>query len=305
MPRRAPPKANASLIPGLVVGTFGRHFAVEVADGETIQCSTRGKRGSLACGDQVAVLRTSPDQGVIEEIDPRSTVLFRSDASRQKLLAANVTQVVVVVAPWPVFSEDLLIRCLVAAEHAGAQSLIVVNKIDLPEAPVALQRLTLYPALGYDVLPIAAKREVAPLRARLEGHTSVLVGESGMGKSTIVNHLVPAARAATAEVSRFLETGKHTTTHTRLYHLNPRTRIVDAPGIQVFGLHHIGPPDLAHAFPEFRPWLGQCRFSDCRHLREPDCAVARAAEGGMISERRLRAYRRLLEESARGRKASA
>jgi ribosome biogenesis GTPase len=286
-------------VPGLVAAAYGRHYAVELTGGgETLHCTTRGKRGNLACGDRVAVLRTAPDQGVIEAVDPRSTVFFRSDAWRQKLIAANVTQVVVVVAPWPVFSEDLLTRCLVAAEDAGARSLVVLNKIDLPEAPAALDRLTLYPGLGYEVLPIAAKREVAPLAERLEGHTSVLVGESGMGKSTIVNRLVPAARRATAEVSRSLATGKHTTTHTRLYHLDAQTHIVDAPGIQAFGLRHIGPTALARAFPEFKPWLGQCRFADCRHLREPDCAIGRAAADGMIAERRLQAYQRLLEDTS-------
>lgn len=299
MRRRAPPQSDAALAPGLLVAAHGRHFAVELADGQVISCTTRGKRGDLACGDRVRVLRTSPDQGVIEAVDTRSTVLFRSDAHRQKLLAANVTQVVVVVAPWPVFSDDLLVRCLVGAEHAGARSFIVLNKIDLPEATAALERLASYPAIGYEVLPLAAKQDVAPLRARLEGHTSVLVGESGMGKSTIVNRLVPGARAATAEVSSSLATGKHTTTYTRLYHLNAHAHVVDAPGIQVFGLHHIAPPALARAFPDFRPWLGQCRFADCRHLHEPDCAIARAATEGAISERRLAAYRRLLEEALR------
>jgi ribosome biogenesis GTPase len=299
MQRHARPKPDAALVPGLVVAAYGRHFAVELADGTAVPCTTRGRRCSLACGDRVAIVRTSADQGVIEAVDPRSTVLFRSDSVRHKLLAANVTQVVVVVAPWPVFSEDLLIRCLVAAEHTGAQGLIVLNKIDLPGAATALEQLTHYPSLGYGLLAMSAKRDVAPLRAWLEGHTSVLVGESGMGKSTIVNCLAPAARAATAEVSQSLATGKHTTTHTRLYHLNPRTAIVDAPGIQLFGLHHIDPPDLGRAFPEFRPWLGQCRFSDCRHLYEPECAISRAAQRGTISDRRLQAYRRLLQETLR------
>lgn len=294
-----PPKANTALGHGLVVAAYGRHFAVELAEGHVLMCTTRGKRGKIVCGDRVSLLRTSPDQGVIDAVEPRSTVLFRSDTYREKLLAANVTQVVMVVAPWPAFSDDLLNRGLVAAEHAGARSLIVLNKMDLPEADAALERLAPYPAVGYDLLPLSAKRDVAPLVARLEGHTSVLVGESGVGKSTIVNRLLPAARAATAEVSRSLAAGKHTTTHTRLYHLDAHTHLVDAPGIQVFGLQHIDAPDLAQAFPEFRRWLGECRFTDCRHLREPDCAIVRAAASGAISDRRLQAYRRLLAEAMR------
>jgi ribosome biogenesis GTPase len=272
---------------------------VEVADGQILTCTTRGKRGDVVCGDRVSVLRVSNDQGVIDTVSPRTSVLFRSDAHREKLFAANVTQVVVVVAPWPVFSHDLLVRCLVGAEHAGAQGLVVLNKIDLPESRAACEQLARYPTIGYEVLPLAAKQDVAPLLPRLEGHTSVLVGESGMGKSTIVNRLVPAARAATGEVSRSLAAGRHTTTDTRLYHLDAQSSIIDAPGIQVFGVHHIDPADLARSFPDFRPWLGQCRFANCRHLREPDCAVDQAARDGEVAEARLRAYRRLLEETQR------
>jgi ribosome biogenesis GTPase len=279
------------------VAAFGRSFAVEIANGEVIACSTRSRRRDLACGDRVAVVRSSPDQGVIEATYPRSNLLFRSDAFRQKLLAANVTQAVIVVAPWPVFSEDLLNRCLVASEHAGLRSLIVLNKSDLPDASDALARLASYPRLGYEVVPLSAKHDVSALEPLLTGHTSVLVGESGMGKSTLVNRLLPEARAATGEVSRFLKAGRHTTTRARLYHLDADTQVVDAPGIQVFGLRHLDRHDLARAFVEFRPLLGQCRFADCRHLTEPDCAITRAVEaGGGVSERRLQIYRRLMEE---------
>ncbi len=300
MQRGAPLKPCPAPESGLVVAAHGRHFVVEVADERVITCTTRGRRGSIACGDRVNVVRTSVDQGVIEEVEPRSSILFRSDAHRQKLFAANVTQVVAVVAAWPVFSHDLLVRCLVGAEHAGAKSLVVVNKMDLPQGSAVCEQLAAYPAIGYEVMPLTAKLDTSALLPRLEGHTSVLVGESGMGKSTIVNRLLPHVRAATAEVSRALAAGKHTTTYTRLYHLDARTRIVDAPGIQLFGLHHIDPPDLARAFPDFRPWLGQCRFANCRHLREPDCAIAQAARDGKIAEERLQAYRRLLEEILRG-----
>lgn len=287
---------QSALLPGIIVAAFGRNYLVETPDGQLLTCTTRGKRGNLACGDHVAVGRTAPRQGVIEGVDPRSTLFYRSDKHRQKLLAANVTQAVIVVAPWPPFSEDLLNRCLVAAEHAGARSLVVLNKADMDEAGSASDQLALYGNLGYDVIAISAKHDVDVLRPHLAGQTSVLVGESGMGKSTIVNTLLPGARAAIAEVSRYLETGRHATTHARLYRLDAESRIVDAPGIQEFGLHHLDWRDLAHAFVEFRPFLSQCRFADCRHLREPDCAVARGAEGGWVSTRRLATYRRLLKD---------
>jgi len=299
VPQHKRASQNHALLPGLVVAAFGRSFEVELADGEVVSCTTRGKRSSLACGDRVAVVRTSKGQGVIEAVDPRSTLVFRSDAFRQKLLAANVTQVVVVIAPWPVYTADMLDRCLIAAEHAGARSLIVFNKVELPEADTVRERLAPYPALGYEVIPLSAQRDVAALRPKLDGHTSLLVGESGMGKSTIVNRLLPEARVATAEVSRYLETGRHTTSHARLYHLTHDSHIIDAPGLQAFGLQHLDRRDLERAFVEFRPFLGSCRFADCRHAAEPDCALVRAAAEGKIPERRLQVYRRLLAEIER------
>lgn len=298
MPQRNSSKPNSLLLPGLIVAAFGRSFEVELADGEIVPCTTRGKRGSLACGDRVAIVCTSAGQGVIEAVDPRSTLFCRANAFRQKLLAANITQVVVVVAPWPVFSAEMLDRCLIAAEHAGARAVIVLNKSDRLDADAARERLAVYPALGYEVVSLCANEDVTALIPHLTGQASVLVGESGMGKSTIVNRLLPEARAATLEVSESLETGKHTTSHARLYRLDPESCIVDAPGVQEFGLGHLDRHDLQRGFVEFRPLLGTCRFTDCRHLKEPDCAVARAAEAGEIPQRRLQVYRRLLREVA-------
>ena len=233
---------------------------------------------------------------MIEAIAPRSSLLYRSDAYRQKLIAANVTQVVLVVAAFPSFYEDLLHRCLAAVEHTSIRAIIVLNKCDLDAAREA--RVTLAPleALGYEVLPLIARESVTPLRERLEGHLSVLVGQSGMGKSTIVNTLVPEAAAATAEVSEVLDSGKHTTTHARLYQLDATSAIIDSPGLQEFGLHHLRVTDLDHAFVEFRPHIGQCRFSNCRHLGEPGCAVAEAQVTGAIDAKRLAAYRRIAKE---------
>jgi ribosome biogenesis GTPase len=284
------------LLEGQIVASFGRRYLVELPDSSTLDCVTRGKRGLLACGDQVTVARSAADRGVIEAVGARTTLLYRSDRARQKLVAANVTQVVIVVAPVPSFYEDLVNRCIAAAEHGGMAALIVLNKLDLPQAPAALRALELYRGLGYRLVALSAKRDLGPLLPHLKGETSVLVGQSGMGKSTIINGLIPAAAVRVAEISAALDSGRHTTTHTRLYHLDAKSHVIDSPGMQLFGLHHVDGPALAHAFVEFRPWLGQCRFRDCRHASEPGCAIAAACKRGKINARRLESYRGLLRE---------
>jgi ribosome biogenesis GTPase len=290
--------SHASLQSGQIVASFGRRYLVELADASLLDCVTRGKRGEIACGDRVSIARSATGQGVIETLTPRSTLLYRSDDFRQKLVAANVTLVVIVVAPMPAFYEDLVNRCLAAAEHGGMSALIALNKSDLPQAPAALDALGLYRKLGYRVVVLSAKRDLSPLAPHLQGQTSVLVGQSGMGKSTIINTLLPAAAVRVAEVSAALDSGRHTTTQARLYHLDAGSHIIDSPGMQEFGLHHLDPPELASAFIEFRPWIGQCRFRNCRHVTEPGCAIAAAQERGEIHERRLESYRGLV----RGRK---
>jgi ribosome biogenesis GTPase len=292
-----------TLIHGLVVGTFGRQFLVELPEREVLTCFPRGKRSTLACGDRVEVARTAPGQGVIEAVDPRSALLYRSDQFRQKLIAANVTQVVIVLAVVPSFYEELLNRCIAAAENQRLSVVIVLNKFDLAgESTAAMDRLTLYSGLGYRVIPLAAKRDISPLRPALKGQASVLVGQSGMGKSTIVNALVPGAGAATAEISAALDSGRHTTTHARLYHLDAGADLIDSPGMQEFGLHHVTQQDLAEAFIEFRPLLGQCRFHNCRHLVEPGCSILQAAEQGAVDARRLEDYRKLVREIESGKR---
>ena len=290
----APKKTAAPTQPGTVVASFGRQFTVELEDGVLIACVTRGKRTDIACGDRVAVAMTAPDQGVIESTAPRVSLFYRSDIQREKLIAANVTQIVIVLASSPPFHAELLDRCLAAAEEAGIPALLALNKMDLPAAAQALQSLERYRALGYDVLPLAAKIDIAPLRARLAGHTSVLVGQSGMGKSTIINRLLPDAAARVGELSVALGGGRHTTTHARLYHLDAASHIIDSPGLQEFGLVHVAPEDLAHAFIELRQHLGQCKFNDCKHLTEPGCAITAAVERGEIDAQRVASYRKLV-----------
>lgn len=284
---------------GRIVAAYGRRYLVELKDGTPLDCVTRGRRGALACGDRVSIARSAPGQGVIETLAPRETLLYRSDRGRQKLIAANVTQIVVVVAPVPSFHEDLVNRCLAAAEHGNMSALIVLNKAELPGAGLALESLELYKRLGCRVLALSAKRDVAPLLDLLRGKVSVLVGQSGMGKSTIINALAPDAAVRVAELSAALDSGRHTTTHARLYHVDAVTDIIDSPGLQAFGLHHLDAAELAEAFVEFRPFLGRCRFRDCRHLAEPGCALAQACVAGSIHERRLESYRQLMKERDR------
>lgn len=288
-------KSAAPTQPGTIVASYGRQFSVELDDGSVVACVARGKRTDIACGDRVAIAITAPDQGVIESTAPRTSLFYRSDIQREKLIAANVTQIVVVLAP-PAFHLELLDRCLAAAEEAGIRALLALNKMDLPTAPEALESLSMYSTLGYEVLPLAAKIDIAPLRARLNGHTSVLVGQSGMGKSTIINRLLPDAAARVGELSQALGSGRHTTTHARFYHLDATSHIIDSPGLQEFGLLHVGPTALAHGFVEFRPYLGRCKFNDCLHLTEPGCAITAAAQGGDVDMQRVESYRMLVAQ---------
>ena len=289
-------------IQGQVVAAFSRKYLVELfdgggADGGLLPCLTRGKKSEVACGDAVEIQRTGDAQGVIEKILPRKTLLFRSDAFRQKLIAANITQIIVVVASEPAFSDELLARCLIAAHQQQLATLIVLNKCDLlAEATTARAQLEPYRTIGYRVLELSAKNDVAPLRPFLQGHNSVLVGQSGMGKSTLINALLPDAHAATREISSALNSGKHTTTHARLYHLNENSHLIDCPGVQAFGLHHLDFGEIEQGFVEFAPYRGHCRFNNCRHLHEPGCALKQAANAGKIDARRLK----LFQEISRG-----
>lgn len=281
---------------GQVIASHGRSFRVELADGAVLEASVRGKRTDIACGDQVSARRLNAEQAVIETIQPRRSLLYRQDDWRTKLVAANVTQVVIVLAAFPSFSEDFLGRCLLACEAEHIEPLILLNKNDLPQAEAARNTLQLYRQLGYRQLELSALQSIEPLRPYLHGHTTVLIGQSGMGKSTIINALLPDANVRTGDISTALDSGKHTTTHATLYHLDDDSDIIDSPGMQEFGLKQIAAAGLAAHFPEMRPLLGGCRFANCRHLSEPNCAIKAAVATQQIGERRYALYSRIAGE---------
>jgi ribosome biogenesis GTPase / thiamine phosphate phosphatase len=279
---------------GEIVAAHGRHYIVQLSDGSEIQAYPRGKKSLAACGDHVLVQRSSNDQGVIEAVDPRRTLLYRSDKYKQKLIAANVTQLAVVVASSPSFYDELITRCLVAASQQGLRALIVLNKTDLiAESKTAMQRLQVYLDLNYRVAALSALGDAAPLRPYLKGERTVLAGQSGMGKSTIINGLLPGAKASVGHISLALDSGRHTTTYAHLYRLDEESSIIDSPGLQEFGLAHVTQEELVRAFPEFRSHLGQCRFTNCLHLTEPGCAITTDPS---VNDARLRTYQKLVRE---------
>ena len=278
---------------GLVVAAFGKRYQVELADQSRISCVTRGKKTDLACGDKVIIKLTDKAEGVVEKCLERKTILYRSSTIKSKTIATNVTQIIIVLATQPSFYEALLNRCLVAAEAANINPLIVLNKCDLADADDAKAKLNLYQNLGYNVLHLSAKQEISALQPYLKNHQSVLVGQSGMGKSTIINALLPDQNVRTQVMSEALDSGKHTTTAAHLYHLDTTSSLIDSPGLQEFGLNHLSQTDLELAFIEFRPYLGNCRFNNCKHTHEPDCAVTTAVYAGKISATRLGFYQML------------
>jgi ribosome biogenesis GTPase len=292
---RAPQPFEARVVAG-----YGRHFLVEDSAGLLYEAQRRGKRGDVVVGDRVRCHRAAAAQAAIESILARNSLLMRADGARSKALAANVDRVVVVFAPRPAFDERFIWRALLAADVAGIVPLIVLNKTDLDEDGAGARARARLARLGYATMDVSAK--AAPERARkalrtaLGSDSNLLVGQSGMGKSTLINLLVPQANARTQEYSTRLNVGRQTTTASRMFPLEGGGDIIDTPGFQAFGLAHIDLHQLAAAMPEFVPLLGRCRFNDCRHLAEPDCAIRAAVAAGRIDDARHSFYAELVQD---------
>ncbi|MBS7806412.1 ribosome small subunit-dependent GTPase A [Variovorax sp. PCZ-1] len=278
-------KAAQDLELGLVIASFGRHCLVESPDGRRTICHPRGKKSQAVVGDKVQWL-ASEDEGTIERVDERRNLLYRQDEIRSKMFAANLDQALILIAAEPEFSESQLTRALIACEAAKISPIIALNKSDLQESfERAWERLAAYRHMHYGVLPLSLRlssdADQAALMKRLQGKTTLVLGPSGVGKSTLVNLLAPQARemqgelVKTQEISQALNSGKHTTTSTTLYWLDEarQTALIDSPGFQEFGLHHIEPTQLASLMPDLAQHLGQCKFYNCTHLHEPGCGV--------------------------------
>ena len=286
-----------------MVASFGRHHLIEGDGGELLTASRRGKRGDVIVGDCVHYQRSGDGQAVIDEVLARRSLLFRADQNRTKEMAANVDQVAIVFAAQPAFNIRFIWRALAAARAAGIDSLVILNKIDLSGTDAARRRLEQLDALGHRTLAISAQRDLQAARRALAlllaGRATLLVGQSGMGKSTLLNLLVPGAGARTQEFSRHLNLGKQTTTSSRWFALAGGGALVDSPGFQAFGLSHLDDRMVVAALAEFEPYLGRCRFLDCRHAAEPDCAIRAAVDAGRIDAQRYDFYRELLAERGR------
>ena len=295
---------SVALDTGLVVAGHGRHFLVETPEGRRVLCHPRGKKSDCVVGDRVR-WQPSGDEGVIEHLEPRRNLLYRQDEWKTKSFAANLDQLLVLVAGEPMFSESQLSRALVAAESQGIPVCIVLNKIDLPAAATARERLQPYVDMGTALLALSLKGDRegarAALQPRLQGRTTLVLGPSGTGKSTLINLMVPDADAEVGEISQALNSGRHTTTSTRWYWIDAerRSALIDSPGFQEFGLRQIEAPELAQWMPDLRAHVPACRFYNCTHRQEPGCGVREAVDRGEIAPSRYRIYNEIYEELSR------
>lgn len=286
---------------GTVIAAYRRYTLVRDNAGRLFQCQQRKSVGQIVSGDIVEWQKENDETGVITAVDKRHTVLQRPDINgKLRVIAANIDQVFIVAAHSPELNTGLIDRYLVAAENSGIQPIIVLNKIDLP-SPEQLQQLKqqlqLYQDIGYPVIYTSAKKEHGcdTLTELLKGKNNIFVGQSGVGKSSLINTLLDNANARTGEISDATGKGKHTTTTAYLYALKDEAGyIIDSPGIREFGLVQISAADVLYGFKEFRPFIGECKFRNCQHQNEPGCALIAAVQDGKISQQRWGSYQRII-----------
>jgi len=290
---------------GRIVAHYGANLDIEDEHGVIHHCLTRANLPKLVCGDNVIWQATGEKLGVIISLVPRTSFLTRPDYNNQlKPVAANIDQILIIAAPIPTLDEDLINRYLVAAELTAIKPVIIINKVDLlneTERQALTQRLSPYKSIGYHIIYTSTKHHngLEELADTLKTHTSIFVGQSGVGKSSIIKTFIPNADIRVGELSQSTGLGKHTTSVTVLYHTVNNGSIIDSPGVREFGLGNVSQDRITQGFVEFSPFLGQCKFKDCKHTNEPECAIKQAVEQGQISRQRLESYFRIVKSLSR------
>lgn len=280
---------------GLVIAHLGQGIAVEVSN-TIILCQTRRKLETVAVGDQVMISQSSPVQGRIEQILPRRSLLQRpSRNNKTRPVAANIDKIYVVFATEPYCDFLLIDQYLAICENKNIDAVLVLNKIDLSDTKKIEVELQQYQELGYNLYKVSANKNIGivELRTALNNHISIFAGQSGVGKSSLTNELIPDKQLKTNTVSEITKHGRHTTTASTLYHLPEGGALIDSPGVAIFGLADLTEKELAWGYREFQPLLQQCQFNNCRHLKDKGCAVRIAAEQGEISMQRYQRYLKL------------
>lgn len=295
------PGNKKDLLPGIVIASFGVEVIIETATGELVRATTRKKIGTLVSGDLIHYQIIHANHYAIEKREDRITELARPDMrGRKKVIAANISQVLIVTACKPAFNPGLIDRYLVAAEMLNITPVILLNKTDLLTDDISNQiepYLNNYREIGYSVIYTSCMKAHGydELLKQLEQQTSIFVGQSGTGKSSLINALLPESNARVGEISNATGKGKHTTTTAWLYHLPQQDgKLIDSPGVREFGLWEIKPQQLAQGYREINSSAHNCRFRDCLHKNEPGCAVLSAIKAGEISQHRYDSYIRVL-----------
>jgi len=285
---------------GLVIAHYGVQVAVESLDeSKTVQrCHIRANIEQLVTGDKVIFCAGEPTGVIVAKEERHSEIIRPDNYGKLKPVAANIDQIIIVIAPEPQLHTNLLDRYLIAAEASHIQPIILLNKLDTIhnlEEFIVDECLQVYTKLGYPLLTCSTKTQdgLEQLQTLLENKISIFAGQSGVGKSSLVNALLPEAALKTGELS---DTGKgsHTTTTAKLFHFPQGGSLIDSPGIREFSLWHLEADSLLNYFIEFRPFLGYCRFRDCSHQHEPGCKIQEAIAAGDISQQRFDSYLHIL-----------